>query len=48
MERKNNTRIISDTMLVYERAHKNRSDQSLKALAKKFGIIDKIKLDKED
>lgn len=48
MERKNNTRIISDTMLVYARTHKNRSDQSIKALAKKFAINDKIKLDKED
>lgn len=48
MERKNNTRVISDTMLIYARTHKNRSDQSLKALAKKFGISDKIKLDKED
>ena len=48
MKRKNNTRVISDTMLVYARTHKNRSDQSLKALVKKFGISDKIKLDKED
>ena len=47
MDRKNNTRVNSDTMLVYARTHKNRSDQSLKALAKKFGISDKIKLDKE-
>ena len=48
MKRKNNTRVMCDTMLVYARTHKNRSDQSLKALAKKFGISDKIKLDKED
>lgn len=48
MERKNNLSVISDTMLVYAGTHKNRSDQSLKALAKKFGISDKIKLDKED
>lgn len=47
MKRKNNTRVICDTMLVYARTHKNRSDQSLKALAKKFAINDKIKIDKE-
>lgn len=47
MERKNNSSVISDTMLVYARTHKNRSDQSLKALAKKFAINDKIKIDKE-
>lgn len=48
MKRKNNTRVICDTMLVYAGTHKNRSDHSLKALAKKFGISDKIKLDKEN
>lgn len=48
MERKNDTRVISDTMITYVRTHKNRSDQSLKALAKKFAISDKIRLDKEN
>lgn len=48
MERKNNILVMCDTMLVYARTHKNRSDKSIKALAKKFGISDKIKLDKED
>ena len=38
---------ITRIMLIYARTHKNRGKNSLKSLAKKFGINDKIKLDKE-
>ena len=43
----NNRITENDTMLIYARTHKNRGKNSLKSLAKKFGINDKTKLDKE-
>ena len=43
----NNRITENDVMLIYARTHKNRGKNSLKSLAKRFGINDKIKLDKE-
>lgn len=43
----NNRITENDAMLIYARTHKNRGKNSLKSLAKRFGINDKIKLDEE-
>lgn len=43
-----NRAIENDTMLTYARTHKNRGKNSLKSLAKKFGISANIELSKEN
>lgn len=43
-----NRAIENDTMLTYARTHKNRGKNSLKSLAKKFGINANIELSKEN
>lgn len=43
-----NRAIENDTMLTYVRTHKNRGKNSLKSLAKKFGINANIELSKEN
>ncbi len=43
----NNKVTENDAMLAYVRAHKNRGKNSLKSLAKKFGIGKEVKIDKE-
>lgn len=43
-----NRAIENDAMIAYARTHKNRGKNSLKSLAKKFGINDKIELSNEN
>lgn len=43
-----NRAIENDAMITYARTHKNRGKNSLKSLAKKFGINDKIELSNEN
>lgn len=44
----NNRITENDTMIVYARTLKNRSEQSLKTLSRKFRISKEIELNKED